>query len=522
MELSLQEAINRAKKNPTSPFAREMRRKIENGQVDEAALKQGVDLSPFGRPSIDQLQTGQLEQRSAEDTGALFPAETGEGPVQAGFKAVGNLPSSAVNLGKNVVGAVTNPMETLTGIGRVIRGGTQTAKEATGFAEDTGDNINEQSFDAFVRGLQERFGSLENLQRTATNDPFAFGLDLLPATQGVGRVARGTRIGRAVDRINPASGTARRTRRGVESVSQSQMEKAINLNPSDTRRIRKANIAGEDPAKWLLDRGFRGSQESIADELIEYGRATKDQLDQRLNSVPERFSGTDIQPARQALDVLEDTFQGTTGNQDILTQLENLKNADDYSLSNLNEIKRIIDRELNIYTATGDVRTGATARGLKNMRSDLQKLIENKAREAGYDDIAALNKETQVSREIAESIEKRLDVSGGNFGLGMRDYLLGGAATPISAVIGVNPLLGVAVSIAGKKFLESARFRTSFANALNKLSGNKRKVILDAAKNRSVTGEYLDTVRDVFKDALDNIELPAATLNELQEALDEI
>ena len=49
MEIGLQKAIEQAKANPNSDFARQLRQAIESGQLDQAAQKQGVDLSRFGR-----------------------------------------------------------------------------------------------------------------------------------------------------------------------------------------------------------------------------------------------------------------------------------------------------------------------------------------------------------------------------------------------------------------------------------------------------------------------------------------
>lgn len=47
--IPLQKAIEQAKANPDSDFATQLRKGIESGMFDEAAQKQGVDLSRFGR-----------------------------------------------------------------------------------------------------------------------------------------------------------------------------------------------------------------------------------------------------------------------------------------------------------------------------------------------------------------------------------------------------------------------------------------------------------------------------------------
>lgn len=49
--IPLQKAIEQAKANPNSDFATKLKEAIQSGKLDQAAQKQGVDLSKFGRPT---------------------------------------------------------------------------------------------------------------------------------------------------------------------------------------------------------------------------------------------------------------------------------------------------------------------------------------------------------------------------------------------------------------------------------------------------------------------------------------
>lgn len=83
--ISIQQAIDTAKKDPTSEFAKKLRSAIESGQLDQAAQKQGVDLSRFGRPAPQQsflketvqdikeigTQGGQALERRADKVGEI-------------------------------------------------------------------------------------------------------------------------------------------------------------------------------------------------------------------------------------------------------------------------------------------------------------------------------------------------------------------------------------------------------------------------------------------------------------------
>lgn len=78
MQLSLQKAIEEAKKNPTSEFAKQLRSSIESGELDQSAQKQGVDLTQFGRPPVQQKKT--VAEKIADFTGGK---EIGQGLGQA-------------------------------------------------------------------------------------------------------------------------------------------------------------------------------------------------------------------------------------------------------------------------------------------------------------------------------------------------------------------------------------------------------------------------------------------------------
>lgn len=129
------------------------------------------------------------EQYVSDVYGAPFPASPGDSPLAAGLKAVGNTPASAINLGKGLVQAATNPMQTLRGVGEALGGGIKKAAVALG-ATDTPvfspeqDAQNEATFNALSSMLKQRYGSFEALQETATNDPFAFGTDIVGLLAG--------------------------------------------------------------------------------------------------------------------------------------------------------------------------------------------------------------------------------------------------------------------------------------------------------------------------------------------------
>jgi hypothetical protein len=158
------------------------------GAINAGASKaQVMDyLSNTSRPDTNIQPISEVTE-DTNPNGAILQAKPGENPLVAGGKAIVNLPSSAYNTAKGVVKAALNPIDTAMGVGNIIRGGLNKASEKVfGASIDTPEMAaeSEQAFGAFAKSLKDRFGSLDNLQKTATEDPFGFGSDVLGLVTG--------------------------------------------------------------------------------------------------------------------------------------------------------------------------------------------------------------------------------------------------------------------------------------------------------------------------------------------------
>lgn len=429
-----------------------------------------------------------------------FPATSQETPLQAGLKSAGNVPSSGFNFLKNIASAVTNPVDTgkgvfnaITGGGRAIQSQVQKGAEKIGLGNvfKMGENERaDETFGALKQSLLNRYGSTEKAERTAIEDPIGFGADVVA-------ILAGTNVLSKVDDINTIAKQSilQKTSGMFDDIAVGQMQKAINLNPSDIRKIKEPNIAGKDPANWLLERGFKGSQEQIVSQLNNHSFSSKLQVDEGLKAIITPIPATEALSARNTLQVLKNTFEGTLGNEALVKSLDDLLTKDSYTLSELNDIKRLADNELKIFKTTGALKESATAKGLFNVRDELKTLIENKAAENGFDTVKQLNKETQVAREISDAMSKRLDVESKLPNLGLRDAIL---ATGGFAVDGLGTALGLVIS---KKVLESPQFRTYLANKLSTAPAGDITRLNEAVANKRYVEviQYLAPVVNEFE-----------------------
>jgi hypothetical protein len=133
--------------------------------------------------------------------GALFPYDpSSDNGLVAGAKAVGNLPTSAINFGKGLLDMVFHPIKTLEGLGGTAIGGLE---ELSGHEQTP----QTQTFDAFVQAIKGRYGSLDALTNTAVNDPFGLGADIAGILAGgAGLVGKSAELGEVASRAARLAG----------------------------------------------------------------------------------------------------------------------------------------------------------------------------------------------------------------------------------------------------------------------------------------------------------------------------
>lgn len=138
-----------------------------------------------------QPQT-QQDPNALPTYGATFPASSQDNGLVAGFKALGNMPSSMYQFGAGLVNTALHPIQSAQNIGSAAIGGVE---NLTGENQGNPDQ-NQQTANALGHALMQRYGSLDALRNTATNDPFGFGTDVVSVLAGgAGLVGKGAELG---------------------------------------------------------------------------------------------------------------------------------------------------------------------------------------------------------------------------------------------------------------------------------------------------------------------------------------
>lgn len=138
-------------------------------------VKEILDKAP---PNLDKNKIVQELARTHTLEG--FNDQQQEKKSLTGF--AGNVLKSGVDLVKNTVQAVANPIETGKALGGIAVGGVQKLIP--------GQQAQEGQFDGLINFYKERYGGLENIKNTLYTDPVGVAGDLATLAGGAGLVAK--------------------------------------------------------------------------------------------------------------------------------------------------------------------------------------------------------------------------------------------------------------------------------------------------------------------------------------------
>ena len=193
----------------------------------------------------------------------------------------------------------------------------------------------------------------------------------------------------------------------------SKLELNGNLNPAKLEAVQKqlieegATLPGkatsEDVGKWMLERGFKWSKGDLITQLNTHAQKSKAMVDELLwlsNSTHK------VEEVNQALEMLAKDYSTTPGLTKKADEILGLM-KDEYTLSEMNQVKRYMDEAYNMFKQNGWEVAGLKAEGLRTIRKEIKTTIENVAEQEGLWNIRMLNNETQVARGLAEGIAKK-------------------------------------------------------------------------------------------------------------------
>lgn len=477
--------------------------KIVNGLVSRGYILQGLNDKPT--------------TTETPKSNATFQATGNEGVISGTAKSIGNVPSSAINLGKNVVDAISHPVDTTTNVLETLVGTGEKLGRTVGLGKDTPLSQREQQVNQVMDFVKNRYGSTDALKKTLIEDPVGALADFASVLSGAGagfKVAGLAKVGnvlsntsKVVEPINAltkaknviSESTVGRIASDISPTSykmqQGQVVKALELTPGDLSTIQKST--GNDVTRFIVDKNLiKNTPEETAHALNDLRQTTMQEVRGEVGRVKNVYSSVDVPYVKNGLNVILQGVDKIPGLEDVAGEIKSLANKDTYTLNDIQRAKELLDENSNIYSKVGDVKTTSQAKGLSNIRDNMKTFIEDEVSKNtnGKTKIKQLNNDVQTSYAVEEAITNRAMKGMSRQYLNAFDLALGMGGAYF------NPLIGAGVVIA-KKVAQSPAFRLKVAKLLSKQPVQFVKNFAKEMANNNLSESTLSKLQSIVDEA---------------------
>lgn len=407
-------------------LTRRMVEKYPNGVTSDGWQYKAFLMGDKFQPDLSEnKKMVSADTESAKQNKALFPAEASDTVAQSGLKSLGNVPSSTVSLVSSIVGALANPIDTGRGIFDIVKsGGAKLAqtidKTVTGEAIDTKET---QTYDTVAKYLESRYGSVDNLKRTAVNDPMGLGSDILGVISGgagvagkLGKVAGGIEtvaspVTKTAEKIGGAisdttKGAVTSAASGLSGESKIGLTKTLEASPEF-----KTGYKGDIDERGIVEMTRSGvpavreaRKTQYQDELRALAQKSSEQFDLApvMNKLNQQLESFGIKRTDEGLDFTRSTLVG-----DEVTRLERAINViedwgvqeGDLNLIGIDTLKQ----KINLF-ANADPKLGAL---LGPVAKETKNLL---AKSSVKDDYLTMEKNYAEKSKFIDELERTLSL----------------------------------------------------------------------------------------------------------------
>lgn len=266
---------------------------------------------------------------------------------------------------------------------------------------------------------------------------------------------------KSVDALNKLS---QKIGAGFDETPSNIMNRVARLNPSDAQKFEKLS-GGKTHGEYLAETGNFGTpDEIITKEAQKFSRSISS-VDAEIDKLPGLYKTGSIEDALSGLvKRAEETSSSNTKAPYLIrvNELVNKYNKDGLTMKEINEVKRLFEREAKLgYNKLTQSDSVAKATNIDNALREWQFA---KADELGFKNLENLNKQTQLSKLIVDSLGDKIVGQTGLNGISLTDWIILGSGNPNSVA-----------QFLTKKFFSSKKVQAKIAEMLYK--GEKKSII---------------------------------------------
>lgn len=452
---------------------------------------QRLGIQPAGQNPVQPIQNETLLQK-AQRLGIKPQAEIKEptfgGHVVRGLiKPFVKVATSAKNLGQIATGQPQTDIQSkyLGNVERVGKGFDVTSfspKSVKGAISAAGTGLELASNIPLVKGVGLGLGGLKTLAKGGAKQfvkQSTLPLAREGATQGflgttgqelqtgeapsLGRIAGGTALGGV---LGPVLGTALpivggltrsipRTASKVASkfTPEAIMNRVARLDPNKAIEFKRLS-GGKSHGEYLKETGNFQNPDAIVETETKKWIDSKQSVDDEFAKLPGIYQDKNIDYALNELLDRESRIGIPTEETARVQQLVNKNQQGGLDMSEINEVKRLLERNGIEYRKE---RLSDKAEKVKRIDTGLREWQLKQADTLGFENLRDLNKQTQLSRFLADALGKKLAKQMGNEAINLTDWVILSGGDP-TAVAGFF----------AKRFFGNKGVQSSIAGALSK------------------------------------------------------
>lgn len=388
----------------------------------------------------------------------IFKFAKQQGPVEYKFEETSkNAWPSARRAVGDMVNAAMSPIDTAGGLGRTAIGAAQKIPGGLQVLEPLGVEDNRAYPDAMWNNMKERYGSWDNIKRTAMEDPAGMALEFLGGLgQLPGKVGM---MARAADPVNAAINTTKAGIKTLPNVENALLQKvnkfSTTLDPDQSYRMTETQLnEGIMPTRKGLDK----LESLINDEMVKLddmlvkanneGRTvSKAQLLSSLQELKKTMSATTTPQYKQRVKEIDAIIEGYADQWQGINQINPVDAL---------AMKRSLDRQINWKSVRQKGTMGQEEADVA-LRSGIRKELETvDPRVSEVNDRAASLLELQ-QRGSADGVERTMRRLSNNNALPLRSVIAAGTgvasgnpagvAAGMTAATGMLPIPQAAVAL---------------------------------------------------------------------------
>lgn len=217
----------------------------------------------------------------------------------------------------------------------------------------------------------------------------------------------------------------------VTPESETIMNRVARLDPTDAQKFEK--LAGKSHGKYLQETGNFGTPDEIVTKESEKFLASKQSVDDALAQLPGKYQAPEITKVYdEVIEKLQKT-ESPEANKWISLRSEYDKSG--FDMSTINELKRVYEREVKL--GYNKLNNPDAVKLATNRDNALRNWQTKQADILGFENIAELNKQTQLAKFIVDNLGKKIIKQSGLNGMSLTDWIMlsGGDPTAIGGLL---------------------------------------------------------------------------------------